>query len=88
MRAANSRTSRRARDPTSQWRAPIAGIGVGDFDGDGRLDVVITVLGDRPQLLHNVSSPDNNWLTLRLIGRASNRQGIGTVIHWARRPIR
>ena len=57
------------------------GIGVGDFDGDGRLDVVVTVLGDRPQLLHNVSSAANGWLTLRLIGQASNRQGIGTVIH-------
>ena len=51
---------------------------MGDFDGDGRLDLVITVLGDRPQLLHNVGSPDNGWLTLRLVGRASNRQGIGT----------
>ena len=57
------------------------GIGVGDFDGDGRLDVVVTVLGDRPQLLHNISSTANGWLTLRLIGQASNRQGIGTKIH-------
>jgi len=56
------------------------GIGVGDFDGDGRLDVVVTVLGDRPQLLHNVSSTANGWLTLRLVGQASNRQGIGTVV--------
>jgi hypothetical protein len=56
------------------------GIGVGDFDGDGRLDLVVTVLGDRPQLLHNVSKGDNNWLTLRLVGRASNRQGIGTLV--------
>ncbi len=53
------------------------GIGVGDFDGDGRLDAVVTVLGDRPQLLHNVSPADNNWLTLRLVGQASNREGIG-----------
>jgi enediyne biosynthesis protein E4 len=56
------------------------GIGVGDFDGDGRLDVVVTVLGDRPQLLHNISGGGNGWLTFRLIGHASNRQGIGTVV--------
>ena len=31
------------------------GVGVGDFDSDGRLDLVISVLGERPLLLHNVS---------------------------------
>ena len=56
------------------------GVGIGDFDNDGRLDLVFTVLGGRPQLLHNVSSRDNGWLTLRLVGQASNRQGIGTVV--------
>src|SRR4029453_14194279 len=34
-----------------------------------------------PQLLHNVSKGDNTWLTLRLVGQASNRQGIGAVVH-------
>jgi enediyne biosynthesis protein E4 len=59
------------------------GIGVGDFDGDGRLDLVVTVLGDRPQLLRNVSNPANSWLTVRLVGQASNRQGIGTIVRAA-----
>jgi enediyne biosynthesis protein E4 len=57
------------------------GIGIGDFDRDGRLDVVVTVLGGQPQLLHNVSPAENSWLTLRLVGQASNREGIGAVVH-------
>jgi len=53
------------------------GVGLGDFDRDGRLDAVISVLGAGPVFLHNVSNSTNTWLTLRPIGRASNRQGIG-----------
>jgi hypothetical protein len=55
------------------------GLGIGDFDGDGRLDLVLTVLGDRAQLLRNVS-PEKHWLTVRLEGRASTRDGIGAKI--------
>jgi hypothetical protein len=60
----------------SQARAN-RGLGVADFDNDGRLDLVVTVLGDKAQLLRNVSDAANGWLVLRLVGRASNRDGIG-----------
>ena len=60
----------------SQARAN-RGLGVADFDNDGRLDLVITVLGDRAQLLRNVSEGGNGWLVLRLAGRSSNSGGLG-----------
>ena len=56
------------------------GVGVADFDRDGRLDAVIRELGERPRLLHNVSAGTNGWLSLRLVGKRSNRDGIGTRI--------
>jgi hypothetical protein len=57
------------------------GIGVGDFDADGRLDLVVTVLSGRPVLLQNVSDPAATWLVVDPVGRASNRDGIGTRVH-------
>jgi enediyne biosynthesis protein E4 len=53
------------------------GVGIGDFDGDGRLDLVTTVLGEKAQLLRNVSDAGHGWLTLKLVGGPSNRDGIG-----------
>lgn len=53
------------------------GCGVADFDGDGRLDVVVVVLGGRAELWKNDSAPDNRWLIVRLTGTRSNRDGIG-----------
>lgn len=56
------------------------GAAVADFDNDGRLDLVVTALGERAKLLRNVSTSEGRWLMLRLVGRASNRDGLGTVV--------
>lgn len=50
-----------------------------DFDNDGRLDLLLTVLGDRPFLLHN-RFPRKHWLKLRLEGTRSNRNGFGALL--------
>jgi enediyne biosynthesis protein E4 len=39
------------------------GLAVGDFDNDGRLDLLITALDSPPELLHN-ESPPRSWLTV------------------------
>ena len=56
------------------------GCAFADFDQDGRMDVVTSSLGDRPELWHNVSASGNTWLMLKLTGTKSNRDGIGAVI--------
>ena len=53
------------------------GCGVADFNGDGRLDLVVLVLGAPAELWQNESAPDNRWLIVRLVGTKSNRDGIG-----------
>jgi hypothetical protein len=53
------------------------GCAVADFDADGRSDIVVLVLGGRPELWHNETRTDNAWLTVRLTGTRSNRDGIG-----------
>jgi enediyne biosynthesis protein E4 len=57
------------------------GVAVGDYDNNGFPDIVVvatTVPGQpgRPLLLRNAGN-DNNWVTVRLVGTASNRLGIG-----------
>ena len=53
---------------------------VADFDGDGRLDAVVTALGERPDLLRNVA-PGGHWIEFKLTGTRSNRDALGAVIH-------
>jgi hypothetical protein len=56
------------------------GAAVADFDGDGRVDIVVTALGTEPELWLNRSAGAGNWLALDLQGTDSNRDGIGAEI--------
>ncbi len=51
-----------------------------DFNGDGTVDIVTSVIGGPAELLVNEPSQRSNWILLRLVGKVSNRDGIGAAI--------
>ena len=56
------------------------GCAFGDFDNDGDVDVVINPVNDFPVLLRTDSATNNNWISIKLVGVKSNRDGIGARI--------
>jgi hypothetical protein len=56
------------------------GSAVGDFNHDGKLDVVVTALSAPAEIWMNDSPGANHWLELKLEGTKSNRDGIGARI--------
>src|SRR4029079_12058346 len=52
------------------------GLAVGDIDNDGDLDLLVTNNGQTADLIRN-DSEHGNALLVRLIGKESNRDGIG-----------
>jgi len=56
------------------------GCAFGDFDGDGRIDVVVTALLQPAEIWMNRSEGPAHWLDVALEGTKSNRDGIGAVI--------
>jgi len=53
------------------------GAASGDFNNDGRLDVLLVPNIGSPYLLRNDSSAKDHWVNLKLIGVKSNGNGIG-----------
>jgi hypothetical protein len=56
------------------------GCAFGDLDNDGRVDVVVSVIGEPPEVLYNETTGGGHWLELRLEGTRSNRDGIGASV--------
>lgn len=50
-----------------------------DYNNDGSVDVVVSNIDDRPQLLMNKGGK-GNWLELKLVGTKSNRSAIGAQV--------
>jgi hypothetical protein len=53
------------------------GLAVADFDNDGDLDAAILNRGDYIQVLRNDGGNANNWLSVKLVGTKSARDGTG-----------
>jgi hypothetical protein len=74
---------KRFRDVTDQVggdlliRKSSRGAAFGDYDNDGDVDVLVVEMNDRPTLLRNETVSGHHWVTIRLRGTESNRDGIG-----------
>jgi enediyne biosynthesis protein E4 len=56
------------------------GLAVGDFDNDGRPDLLVVTVGDRARLYRNVA-PGGHWVGVRVADPArGNRDLLGTVV--------
>ncbi len=61
------------------------GIGVGDFDNDGRLDMVVSNANSEPFFYHNTMPVGPNgphWVELVLEGTKSNRYAVGAQVRF------
>lgn len=75
--------------PGLQMAASMRGLAVGDYDDDGRPDLLITAMDSRPLLLHNETPTDAHWCKVRLLNRhgspavgAVAKLTAGGVVQW------
>ena len=68
--------------PVFQKSFPARGLAVGDYNNDGRIDVLVGNNGEAPVLLKNNAGEGNHWLGLTLQGTGCNRDAIGAMITW------
>jgi hypothetical protein len=56
------------------------GAAFGSLYNNGKIDVVVSTINDKPQLLINRTSIRNHWIILKLVGTKDNRDGLGTKV--------
>ncbi len=57
------------------------GSAAGDFNNDGRVDLLVTNSNGKSDLLENRTRSSHHWLKFKLNGTDCNRDGIGAKIH-------
>jgi enediyne biosynthesis protein E4 len=66
--------------PDMQTTRAHRGSAFGDLNNDGKMDVVVSAIGQPAAVLYNTSPGHNHWIIIQTEGRQSNRDGIGTRI--------
>src|SRR4051812_6217215 len=69
--------------PVFQKQFPARGLAMGDYNNDGRIDVLIGNNGGPPLLLKNNAAEGNHWIGVRLQGTSCNRDAVGATISWS-----
>jgi hypothetical protein len=59
---------------------PARGLALGDFNNDGKVDVLISNNDGAPVLLRNYAGKDSHWLGVNLVGRKCNPDAVGARI--------
>ena len=72
--------------PATREKTVGRGLAYGDLLNDGSLDIVINNLNSTPNLLIN-RGKKGNWITLKLVGTASNRDAIGARVEKLRQGL-
>lgn len=65
--------------PAVMEKTSSRGLATGDYDNDGRPDILISNMNSRLSLLHN-TAPGGRSVTLKLVGQKSNRSAIGAIV--------
>jgi hypothetical protein len=69
--------------PVFQKQFPARGLAIGDYNNDGRIDVLVGNNGGAPVLLKNNAGEGNHWIGVLLHGTSCNRDAIGASITWS-----
>ena len=56
------------------------GVAIGDLNNDGDEDLVVSHIDEPVAILENLNATQHHWLSLRLVGRTTNRDAIGAVV--------
>ena len=70
---------------SSGWQSASPRADVGDFDNDGRLDIIKTQFQSNIGLWRNTTNTDGNrWMKVRVRGGGGNSDGVGASVRWYR----